>query len=164
MLVSSPAKIWNLQTVFSLNFCSVGKGPFLTGKAKKMHQRHTLLAGVGRGASNSWTLLFSTVLSTNWPKSILNTSKQRILWIEAAFATGVNLITQVVEVANLSCWLKKSRIGRESYETLLACSAWKGTSRHLNRVIRDSSCGYFNTLCWTLHNSPNGDYIRERWL
>ena len=74
----------------------------------------------------------------------------------------VNLITQVVEVANLFCWLKKSRIGRESYETLLACCAWKGTSQHLNRVIRDSSCGYFNTLCWTLHNSPNGDFIRER--
>ena len=83
--------------------------------------------------------------------------------MKAAFAARVNLVThvQVVEVVNLSCWLKKSRIGREAYETLLACSASKATSQHLNKVIRDSSCGYFNTLCWTLCNSPNGDYIRE---
>ena len=27
-----------------------------------------------------------------------------------AFAARVNLVTQVVEVANFSCWLRKSRI------------------------------------------------------
>ena len=64
--------------------------------------------------------------------------------MKAGFATRVNLVTQVVEVANLSCWLKKSRIGRETYKKLLACSASKGTSQHLNKVIRDSSCGYFD--------------------
>ena len=94
-------------------------------------------------------------------ESILNTSEQRILRMKAAFATRVNLVTQVVEVVNLSCWSKKSRIGREAYGKLLACCASKSTSQHLNKVIRDSSCGYFNTLCWTLLNSPNGDYIRE---
>ena len=31
--------------VFSLNFSSAGKGPFLTSKAKNMYQRYTLLAG-----------------------------------------------------------------------------------------------------------------------
>ena len=80
-------------------------------------------------------------------ESILNTSEQRILRMKAAFAARVNLVTQVVEVANLSCWLKKSRIGRETYKKLLACSASKSTSQHLNKVIRDSICGYFNTLC-----------------
>ena len=33
--------------VFSLNFGSAGKGPFLTSKAKNMWQRCTLLAGRG---------------------------------------------------------------------------------------------------------------------
>ena len=36
------------MTVFSLNFSSAGKGPFMAGKAKNMHQRCNLLGG-GRG-------------------------------------------------------------------------------------------------------------------
>ena len=34
-------------TVFYLNFSLAGKGPFLTGKAKNMRQRRTLLPGEG---------------------------------------------------------------------------------------------------------------------
>ena len=33
--------------VFSLNFSSAGKGPFMAGKAKNMHQRCNLLGGGG---------------------------------------------------------------------------------------------------------------------
>ena len=35
------------KSVFSLNFSLAGKGPFLTGKAKNMCQRRTLLPGEG---------------------------------------------------------------------------------------------------------------------
>ena len=35
--------------VFSLNFSSAGKGPFMAGKAKNMPQRHTFLVGGGGG-------------------------------------------------------------------------------------------------------------------
>ena len=33
--------------MFSLNFSSAGKGPFMAGKAKNMCQRHTFLGGGG---------------------------------------------------------------------------------------------------------------------
>ena len=36
------------MTVFSLNFISAGKGPFMAGKAKNMCQRRTFLAGRGQ--------------------------------------------------------------------------------------------------------------------
>ena len=36
-----------MWAVFSLNFSLAGKGPFLTGKAKNMRQRRTLLPGEG---------------------------------------------------------------------------------------------------------------------
>ena len=35
--------------VFSLNFSSAGKGPFMAGKAKNMSQRRTSLGGGGSG-------------------------------------------------------------------------------------------------------------------
>ena len=35
------------STVFSLNFSSAGKGPFMAGKTKKMCQRRTFLGGGG---------------------------------------------------------------------------------------------------------------------
>ena len=35
--------------MFSLNFSSAGKGPFIASKAKNMHQRHTFLGGGGGG-------------------------------------------------------------------------------------------------------------------
>ena len=38
-------RVMTQYPVFSLNFSSAGKGPFLTGKAKNMWQRCTLLAG-----------------------------------------------------------------------------------------------------------------------
>ena len=40
-------RVMTQYPVFSLNFSSAGKGPFLTGKAKNMGQRCTLLAGWG---------------------------------------------------------------------------------------------------------------------
>ena len=36
-------------TVFSLNFSSAGKGPFMASKAKNICQRHTFLGGGGKG-------------------------------------------------------------------------------------------------------------------
>ena len=35
--------------VFSLNFSSEGKGPFMVSKAKNMHQWHSFLGGGGGG-------------------------------------------------------------------------------------------------------------------
>ena len=46
-------------------------------------------------------------------QSILNTSKQRILRMKAAFAgfaARANVVTQVAEVANFSCWSTKPRL------------------------------------------------------
>ena len=60
--------------------------------------------------------------------------------MKAAFATRVNLVTQVAEVANFSCWSKKLRIGQNPMKKSLACSALKGASQHLNNVIRENSC------------------------
>ena len=37
--------------MFSLNFSSAGKGSFMAGEAKNMHQRHTFLGGGGGGGS-----------------------------------------------------------------------------------------------------------------
>ena len=93
----------------------------------------------------SWRLLFSNILSTNcWPKSILNTSEQWISWMKAAFTARVNLLTQVMEVAYFSCWSRKSRkLRQKPTKKLLACSALKCTSKHLNKVIRVNSCLYF---------------------
>ena len=36
--------------------------------------------------------------------------------MKAAFAARVNLVTQVAEVANFSCWSKKLRIGTEAHK------------------------------------------------
>ena len=123
ILVASSNKTSWLFPVFSLNFSSAGKGPFLNGKAKNMCQRCTLLPN--GGASHSWRLLLSSILSTNWPKNILNTSKQRILRAKAAFVARINLVTQV---AIFSCWSRKSRIRTVAQQKFLACSALKGTS------------------------------------
>ena len=35
--------------------------------------------------------------------------------MKAAFAARVNLVTQVMEVVNFSCWSRKSRIGTEAH-------------------------------------------------
>ena len=53
--------LWNITLdglnypppMFSLYFSTAGKGPFVTGKAKTKHQRHTLLAGGGEGILHS---------------------------------------------------------------------------------------------------------------
>ena len=137
-----------MNPLLSLHFSSAGKGPFMTSKAKNMCQRSTVLAKEGGGILHSWRYLFSSILSTNWPKSIFYTSKQRILRTESAFATRANLVTKVVEVVNFPCWVRKSRIRTEAHKKLLACSVSKGTgSQNLNKVIRENSCVYFLFFC-----------------
>ena len=138
-----------MNPLLSLHFSSAGKGPFMTGKAKNMCQRSTVLAEEGGGGiSHSWRYLFSSILATNRPKSIFYTSKQRILWTKSAFAARVNLVTKVVEVVNFPCWVRKSRIRTEAHKKLLACSVSKDTgSQHLNKVIRENSRVYFLFFC-----------------
>jgi len=41
-------------TVFSLNFRSAGKGPFMAAKAQIMHQRHNFLRGRGVVERGTW--------------------------------------------------------------------------------------------------------------
>ena len=140
-----------MNPLLSLHFSSAGKGLFMTSKAKNMCQRNTVLAeewGGGGGISHSWRYLYSSILSTNWPKSIFYTSKQRIFRTKSAFATRANLVTKVVEVVNFPCWVRKSRIRTEAHKKLLACSVSKGTgSQNLNKVIRENSCVYFLFFC-----------------
>ena len=141
-----------MNPLLSLHFTSAGKGPFMTGKAKNMLQRSTVLAEEGEGISHSWRYLFSSILSTNWPKSIFYTSKQRILRTKSAFATRANLVTKVVEAVNFPCRVRKSRIRTEAHKKLLACSVSKGTgSQHLNKVIRENSCVHFLFFCIYFH-------------
>ena len=149
-----------MNPLLSLHFSSAGKGPFMTSKAKNMCQRSTILAEEGGGISHSWRYLFSSILSTNWPKSIFYTSKQRILWTKSAFAARVNLVTKVVEVANFPCWVRKSRIRIEAHKKLLACSVSKVTgSQHLNKVIRENSCVYFLFFCIYFHSLCESAWI-----
>ena len=137
-----------MNPLLSLHFSSAGKGPFMAGKAKNMCQRSTVLAEEGGGGIlHSWRYLFSSILSTNWTKSIFYTSKQRILRTKSAFASRVNLVTNVKEVMNFPCWSRKSRIGTEAHKKCLACIALKGTSQHLNKVIRENSRVYFLFFC-----------------
>ena len=100
--------------VLSLNFTSAGKGSFLTGKAKNMHHRRTLLVEGGRLHLIHEGFYFRAL------KSILNTSKQRILRMKAAFAAKVNLIKQVTEILNFSCQSRKSIIGTEAHENIVS--------------------------------------------
>ena len=60
--------------------------------------------------------------------------------MKAAFAARVNLVTKAAEVANFSCWSKKLRFVTEAHKKSLACSALKGASQHLNKVIMENSC------------------------
>ena len=74
---------------------------------------------------------------------MLNTSKQRILRMKAAFAARVNLVTQVAEVANFSCWSKKLRIGTVAHEKIVSLQCFERCQSAPNKVIRKNSCGYF---------------------
>ena len=61
--------------------------------------------------------------------------------MKAAFAAKVNLVIQAAEVVNFFCWLRESlELGQKPTQKLLACSALKGASQHLNNVIRENSC------------------------
>ena len=40
--------------------------------------------------------------------------------MKAAFVARVSLVTQVAEVANFSCWSRKSRIGKEAHEKIVS--------------------------------------------
>ena len=43
----------------------------------------------------------------------------------AAFAARVNLVTQVMEVMNFSCWSRKSRIGTEAHAKIVGLQCFK---------------------------------------
>ena len=65
--------------------------------------------------------------------------------MKATLAARVNLVTQAAEVANFSCWSRKSRniLRQKPAKKLLTCIASKGTSQHLIKVIRENSCVSF---------------------
>ena len=65
--------------------------------------------------------------------------------MKAAFVARINLVTQAAEVANFSCWSRKSRntLRQKPTKKLLACIASKGTSQNLIKVIREKSCVSF---------------------
>ena len=60
----------------------------------------------------------------------------------AAFAARVNLVTQVVEVVNFSCWSRKSRIGTEAHAKIVSPQCFK-MYQSAFKVIRENSCVYF---------------------
>ena len=57
--------------MFSLNFSSAGKGPFMAGEVKNMHQRHNFLGGGGRGG---WTEGHGPTLAEKFRSQVLGTS------------------------------------------------------------------------------------------
>ena len=61
--------------------------------------------------------------------------------MKAAFVPRVNLVTQV-QVAEVVRGRESLELGKPM-KKLLACSALKGTSQHLNKVIRENSCVLF---------------------
>ena len=61
--------------------------------------------------------------------------------MKAAFAARINLVTKVAEVANFSTGRKSLELGQKPTKKSLACSALKGASQHLNKVIRESKYG-----------------------
>ena len=63
--------------------------------------------------------------------------------MKAAFAARVNLVTQVAEVANFSCWSKKLRIGTVAHEKIVSLQCFERCQSAPNKVIRENSCVYF---------------------
>ena len=63
--------------------------------------------------------------------------------MKAAFAARVNLVTQVAEVANFSCWSKKLRIGTVAHEKIVSLQCFEMCQSAPNKVIRGNSCVYF---------------------
>ena len=118
------AEVINELTVFSLNFSSVGNGPFLISKARNMCQRRILLSGGGGGgASRSWRLYFPASCQQPTDRKVFSTPQNKeFLRMKPAFAARVNLVTQVAEVANFSFWYRKSksRIGTEAPEKIVS--------------------------------------------
>ena len=61
---------------------------------------------------------------------------------------SIILLTQVVEVKNFSCLLRKSRIGTEPHEKIVSLQCFEThPSQYLNKVIRENSCVYFLFGC-----------------
>ena len=45
--------------------------------------------------------------------------------MKATFVARVNLVTQVAELANFSCWSRKSRIGKEAHEKIVSLQCFE---------------------------------------
>ena len=69
--------------------------------------------------------------------------------MKAAFAARVNLVTQVMEVVNFSCWSRKSRIGTEAHAKIVSLQCFKmyQSAFKINKVIKENSCVYFLFFC-----------------
>ena len=63
--------------------------------------------------------------------------------MKGAFDPRVNLVTQVTEVANFSCWSKKLRIGTVAHEKIVSLQCFERCHSAPNKVIRENSCVYF---------------------
>ena len=68
--------------------------------------------------------------------------------MKATLAARVNLVTQAEEVANFSCWSRKSR-------NILRQKPAKGTSQYLIKVIRENSCVSFLFFRINLQSNPS---------
>ena len=60
---------------------------------------------------------------------------------EGCLPARVNLVTQVAEAANFPAGQKSLELGHKPTKKSLFCSALKGASQHLNKVIRESKYG-----------------------
>ena len=63
--------------------------------------------------------------------------------MKAAFAARDNLVTQVAEVANFSCWSKKLRIGTVAHEKIVSLQCFERCQSAPNKVIGENSCVLF---------------------
>ena len=66
--------------------------------------------------------------------------------MKAAFAARVNLVTQVAEVMNFSCWPKKLRIGTVAHEKIVSLQCFERSQSAPNKVIRENSCVFLYLL------------------
>ena len=120
--------MWTFKPIFSLvnfSWAWVRNHSWLV-KTKNMCQRHNLLAG--GGVLHSWRLLLTSILSTNWLQSILNTQKN---------FTNEGRCLEKKETA-------KSRIGMDMGTRTVTRTRvmWRGT---YTRTVTSFTSIYFNS-------------------